>query len=749
MRGKTPRFFHFQNGVLKNMKRILIYAIMLLLFLPFVCAYEQLGGNNSQFLIEGTGYYNDQLSETCGTDIVCTAKNLASPNVVPMVSDLDSDGINEIIAVDGVNIRLYQTSSLTILDAYSSSVTITSMYIYDIDGDSLKEIIVAGNNDMEIVQWNGTDMSADVTFANGLTGYETGTPNIAIACVDTDNCLVIYEEREAGAVGNSGAIEYATFNSTNIVNLGEIDASANNDVICLSNIPEMQTADIDGDGYTEYIASAGDVDDGKIHLYVIYVNSTNNLTVEQTGTRTMRSLTDSCDTSSTYFTSPLVFDIDGASSDGLEIVAGYQIDSDEFEMASFSKTCAFEDEYPEVFDSDGIILSNPFRANAFPDTGDVDFCVMGYDTADGFLDLTCASEQTGNLVETEEFKSNVAPAEVLTFNVTAGYHSVAHAVQTSVQTTDGTNLHEVLTAYGVWELEWAGFFGSVNRLDLIWENPKGDSAVIMSDVENVGKNDVLALTSTNLWYIDDGFTNSVAEIDEYTINPCIDATWKVNTTVSVQLTIEDFDDDDVAGRIKFFSAYPTTVLYDSGWSINASSGTTFSFGFTANETTSNGGLVMYATDVENYGDNTSIGIYPVSVSTSGVEYGDCITTETGIIDYEDAVDNGSIPSALSQDEKATVRSAILGSGAIDSSYAPIVALIFIVVAVLVPLSYMIQNRVQNTNALVMIPAICSVAVWIVMVYFEMLPAWTVVVAILLGSAFIGWRVYERQSVGGI
>ena len=264
-----------------------------------------------------------------------------------------------------------------------------------------------------------------------------------------------------------------------------------------------------------------------------------------------------------FYSSPLVFDLDGNSGNGKETAVAISEDFDEFKIITFKANGNTLDRHPKFFDVDGEILSGVMLANVYGDNGKIDFCVLGHDSDEQEIDLVCASENTQGIdlpfnlfnSETVEFKFSTDSR----FNITNAFNRqniISHMGQhqgtiVNIGETGFTNTNELITSYGVFQLSDTTFNGSlfVKSLDLIFTNPVGDSACIPVDAQKSGAEDLICITSGSLFYVDDNLQNEPAFISENPeFNPCIDAgIVKVNSTMQIKVVVED-GNSDIIGK---------------------------------------------------------------------------------------------------------------------------------------------------------------------------------------------------------
>lgn len=655
--------------------------------------YSELGQDN-QFYNLGFGNFNAENIANAG-DPVAYGRALQASEFVPLVADLNNDGIQDIVIIDNGFIKIYKDKELVQQNSYNMGTTerTSNIIIFDIDGDGSKEIILAQeiSEVLRKYNYNGTAIyeKPSVSLA-GLTGHNNG--EMLIKCSSPDVCMMTYAPEYTNTVTGASVTQYAVgFNSTAFGTAQALltySSGAQVGVFCYPKIKNIVYENFDSHTSTdfEYIFSTIFSDTGAGRgewLNVFYVNR-NNISSFTIKKRVAVALGDileptiaggsRCDIVNTvsetadrnmdaggFVTSPLVADFNGPSSDGKETAVAFNRDNNEYKMflldastgtatilgSSGCPQAGCLDDYPEVLNSQGEMLSNPIKMNAFPNkaegTTDLknDFCLLGYNNVLQLLELTCGSMQnTYGLAGYESlvyrFYTNG------TFNTTRTareFNSLVHAIDESREPYLGTNnMDELLNPYGVMELQPiespvsclilgncdACWYSGICRMGLIYTNPKPDSVLLSVDMQKVGFEDLLALQQNNIWYIDDRYSNSPADILEYSIDPCLNSIWKVNTTVSINILTKDIDGDLVSARAILYDG--TSYAQDMGWSENYSSGEkgiSIPFNYVANVTVNNAQLTMMVRDSKTLtGDIIS---QSFSVGTSGVVFGDCIT----------------------------------------------------------------------------------------------------------------------------
>ncbi len=638
-------------------KKILI-LMLILVIIPFAYAkfnYSELG-NFDGYYQQGTGFFNENLGFDINTD--GSTRSLSDGKKTPLVQDLDGDGQNEIIVLDDFTLKIYQGIDLVLNGTYSifgSSGSYSNMIIYDIDDDGYQEIIIAdmdtSSEYLHIIEFNGSGQFTNQTSFN-YTSLDHGLSQgqIVLKCADTNKCLMAYFSR--GIAGGGGNFMHSvSFNSTHLSpeSANMMPEAGGGVITCFPLIPNMVYEDYDQDGISEYIISGYRIDGspGSERVFIDYILA------ENISVAPVRELEisinigdwrggelDSCLDSAQgrLVTNPLVFDAETGGD--LETIIGFMNDGDEFEMRSYDSAGNELDTYPELFDADGVLISNIIRTNVFDSNS---FCVLGFEAGENEIDLLCASMTTGETPQTREFKLDTDNL----WNTTGVYdnhYTLIHSAQHSTVTTDGSNIDEIISNYGVFRVDWdtthtIQLGANILSLEHIFVSPLINATYISVDYEKVGREDLIALQKNNIWYLDDDFSFSGAFISNYIINPCIDATWKVSDAnddnitrnVEVRITPEDVDGNSVMARSSLY--YGKSFNQTSDWSNLASSGTIFVFSHVINETISSGTLRLETNDTSNPSEIDIIDL-SISVSTSGVEQDDCITTVTPIVPPE-------------------------------------------------------------------------------------------------------------------
>lgn len=607
-------------------------------------------GNYNTYFEQGTGFFNAELS---GTDL--STRSVDTPKGVPLVSDLDQDGTNEIIVFDGTGVKFYQNKELDIVNAFSfPDEDLSNALAYNIDRDNFTEIIIALEDSqvLHIIEYNGSDVT-NVSFTmTGLSHIAGG--QIQIKCRAVEDCFMTYANTTGE--GSARAVMGVFFNSSTLGTDTVVYQISGLSRWCKPIIPSIAVADYDRDNIEEYIFAFSERDGADLEPHIFYVNvSYSNVVLEEhvIVTDSDADAGSNCENSGGNplrgMTAPIVFDIDGSLSNGLETIIAYFVDNDEYVIKSY-KGCSEEgcgitelDDYPESCVGflnlgncpEASSLSNIIKADIFRGTEGIDdFCVFGYNDEKSELDALCGSESsTRDLFVFDTETMELVLNDSVPFNVSGNpyfYNGIVHSAQHSSAEPTGKNLDEFVTSYGILSADFTDTASA--DLSILFASPKENVSMISVDAEKVGREDLIGLALTNVWYIDDQFSNEGGQITEYSLDPCIDSTIQINSSSKYLIEVTDKDSlkegvitDTVGARVIIYQGESNEQ--DTGWSNNLTSGTTFTFEdeLIFNKTTGSSTLRIMGRDTGNPDDEDIID-FTFSVANAGVVKGDCTTT---------------------------------------------------------------------------------------------------------------------------
>lgn len=490
------------------------------------------------FLLPAYGSQLEEYNETGTWSSTTTATTnfvAASGNTIqyPLVADLDADGTDEIIMIDGSNVEIYQGSSLTAITSQACHAQPDAVELTDIDGDNKPEIILVGDGIVTRMDFNGTllNRTLNSSIANQNSEY-------AIAC-HTTTCA-IFEARYTSPTGND-ILNVYRYSSAGVGAATAFDTTTNNGVWIIPFIRNAEVVYDTSDARWEYLVSAYDTGTQDLNVYAGYSNGTHILK-EHTYTLADTYADDS-------FTMPLAYNfLQNEGGSAYEVVIAYQTSADDFTFRMLSNTLTSLDTYGisllGINDQEGELISNVVRANAFGDTGKTDFCAMGYYAAGDEMNLICVDPIHDTTDGTDVDVAYDLTDQTYTASVPdiRRANTLITAIQVLSTTTNGQNLNEILTPYGIYEInDFDDLDDDLNTLYL-FDDP-ADGAAVFHDVQHVGESDIIYLSADGMYYLDDGFQNDQATIDQYTVNTGNPVC--ANTTVKITLTVSDVNDDIV------------------------------------------------------------------------------------------------------------------------------------------------------------------------------------------------------------
>jgi hypothetical protein len=623
-----------------------------LIMCPLVLSgdYQAVGGN-SQFFLD-RGYWGS--SSNVGYSSY--ARTLHGNSTVPLVADLDGDGIQEIIVVDSSGVKLYHGKNLVLFDSWGSADPLVdpAVVLFDLDRDGLLEIILQnqlGTSGPKILGFNNSRFVVEKTVDSTRTcAYTTQCGDVALACSNSSNlsafCVVVW-------VTGDGLNDASYYNSVRGQWFSYTDRwneqllfnpSQYGSDLCFSYLPFIDVADMDFDSEDEFIFS---VSDWKNSEYRVIIFSHNLAYLGGFNVELSKSFSGFSQVSSGLkcevydqgraFTSPIIYDF--VNGGNLEFGFGYMHDADSFEMQIVNFAGSVVQDCPSVFYADGQIVSNLMRGKTFPDGEGKDLCLLGYDNSQGnygFLDLACCSAITGDFPSTNEFKSwvhcedscNDYPSVFSTlgqaWNLTIDHGYINMLSHMAFE--DSSSTSALISSYGTFWPDYSScnYLGNCNLISW-WKSPQEQLGFIQVDLYNSGHAQLIGVKPTNIWLFDDNFVNLMANLSYYYVTPCLDYIWRVNTTGEVRVRVSDPEKDLVSANVLAY--YGTPFVQASGWfSWGVSSETLFVSQFKANHTITGGKIRVLVRDS---GTNLSSATdFVFSVANEGVGYGQCSSEQS-------------------------------------------------------------------------------------------------------------------------
>jgi len=651
-------------------KKLLILFSILLLIIPIAASkteYANIGGDNGDYDL-GEGFFGSS------ANFLTRGIGVSTNTQVPLVVDLDGDGTTEIVIIDGDTIRVLN-SSLAVQDTLATGISgrLSNLITFDVDGDGRKEIIVAGEGSADItkeliifVDYNGTDLTQQslLNYSNDAYHFkDTIFPadrrgEIQIGCDSVQSCQMHITSISDSGITNNVNLTVVLFNESQIINFTTLLTRTNAQPFCSPTTKNIEIVDINADGSKDYVSTwvSSNQDAGTDDAIII-------VAVDQTGTSLsgfpiiefdlIDEGTGDCIDSvlGKRISPPLSFPAFGGDEGNSEsqTMVAFMTSSDKFVIKAFSASGTEIDQFPALILGEGILVSNVFRGNFFPDSGNVDFCAMGYDEPEQELEAVCGSLLSGEFPDTNRYIINVSNKFTVD-DAIGSYDSISHSTNhenSQSQCLDvscsAADLDEVLTPFGIHRLIREGFLCDTTgtcQLREVFFNPFNTSGVFVSvDTTAAGAEDLLLMTNTNLFLFDALFQDQPPEIDRssISINPCIDSAWKINSSGPIiSFTVDDTDPVPISDLDQVFAQVflyaDSTNEQRSAVQGPSTSGTTFFFDettFNINKTTGSGVIRLLANDTG--GIEQDIVNIPFTVADTGLELGECVTEGFGVV----------------------------------------------------------------------------------------------------------------------
>lgn len=592
-------------------------------------------------------------------DVITTAVGLTDGRNIPLVHDLDADGTKEVVIFDDDTFSVFSfaANTFTLLDSYDigTAEKLSNMILFDIDGDGYTESIFAGEETEKIyvMEYNGTALNNHTIDLSSIVHTAGSTPGqMMLQCRSQDDCLLVFNKDDDSSTAVQTYLFAQTFNSTSLTGSQftiETTGSAINQNYCFPNLRHIEVADVDDTGDDEYIFTYAHIlENSADEVYLIALDVTGTTITQAWKTASGYTLSDvynpsgsfACRDWMEYITAPLSFNID-TSKLGNEVMYGLTVNPGAFRFDTYESDGSFLDDHPETVFGDGVFISNPFKADAWESSTGRSACVVGYETDIQEIYIACIREE--GIGETRVFKEFYDQIPLTDpFNVSqafAEYNGIAWAVQDDDTLYDGFDPHEVLTAYGIFNLgeNLDSCIANSCDLSLSFENPIGDSACIAADVESIGSHDLLCMSNTALVYIDDKLSNQPATITQYSFNPCpANAIIKINTTMEITVTVTDGDQgtipaDSVNSRVSAYNSLANEIQSEINNVTSASPQTHY---ITLNKTGNNFAMLLEGWDngvpssVDSITQIFSVGLNGVELDDSQCSFTVVETTTT-------------------------------------------------------------------------------------------------------------------------
>jgi len=717
-------------------------------------SYTQLGTNETNFQI-ATGIWTDVSTST--------ARLISSPTGAALVGNVLNDGEQRIFIKDGGDFSLFSSPSLGALDSYSYSTASAAG-----DGSPVLAVLNTSNASTHIVFFDSRAAYKTirvVKYINGAfkevlnattAGMTAISSNGAVIACKNENCYL----EIVGSNGGNNDVYLASFNLSGVTSEKTLHSGAAGNVYCLPSIPAATIIDYDANGQDDFIMSnmlaietAAD-EQANVDIVSLYTNGTLNTltTITDTTPANLIAAAADCVNVGDWITSPYVENIDGAASNGKEIVFAFQKDADEYKMVSYRASGAQLDDYPEIQDADGVLVSNIMQADAdiSVSTTGTSFCVAGYNSVAHQLEILCGSHNTGLAVQSLEFFYDSSAWNITASGMQQLTHSGEFFSDTQSSSFGTLNPSEFITPYGILTPNFTngGLFTTCTSLgfcglQLRDEMPAQRLAVTGADFGN-GRADLVGLSSTSLYYIDDGYINLDCSAENcfstYSINPCIDSgSLQQNTSVQIQIVPQDADDDLMQARATLYLG--ETAEQVSNWSINLSAGQGATFAFTANVTSAISTLRLEVRQGSVPANVDTID-RTFSVASTGKVLGQCVTSVDVAAVTEAAAAVGTSQGGNATRTDNAITSGLDSTGAIFGLPALVLYLLLMIV-----LGFLVLWKFHHIPAIALLVSVLESLLFILGAVIGVFPTGTLIAVIVLAIVF-GVVALSRKATGG-
>lgn len=718
-------------------KNIILILFMLLLAFSVAADYTRVGTGDLDYQVDAS------VVGEAGTVLTPTgAKGIFdSATTPPNVKDINGDGIREIILLNNLNLAFYQNATLTAINATAHGLTApySNVELFDIDGDGVTEVILAGaNKEIKIYSLNGTRVILENTLSFVWVAYSQGS--LAIRCRGVNECLLVAQDEDTRAATDFRAFVFSSTNGTQ-TNFNLQASPSTDNFNCFPKINQITLANLDNEGDLEYIIPSVYVDitgSDVLKVYAAFVNNSDPTDAYLLTSYNIRSNgfsnEQTCELGlyENYIGAAVAGEFyDSNSADEIAIPYRYDVSNVKLIFLQYDGT-VFDllVTFPTIIGGawPGYSISNPMVMDFCPLNDVTDVCFLA-NTDGATYNLYCSCIDSFDLIGGVSIDATYNFILTSVFNLTDDYKSYTGLIHNGL--TGNSANADLITTWGVYNLSRASGNDDLTTSRLkTWG--KNNGSVIISSAQDAN-GDVLVRTKTNLWYIDDNFINSPGQITEVSFNPCItDDITKVNTTIAATVTVGDVDGNDVNfwGSLYYGESYNNT----QGWTTtNQSHGASHTFPFQATNIRNNAILKVCGRDTANPGleDCQSFGF---NVGLEGVSYGDTTCAVEFVL--VDPIIPGVTPPSLSD-----VPASIIPVDAVPVIYYPLVSLLIIALISGGTVFILAQNNITGAGVLAAAGGGAGLLSWLGLIMVGMVAAWTLIVGVLFAAAGVGVFVF--------
>jgi hypothetical protein len=574
--------------------------------------------------------FNSNYLSTYGAPIYYVRNVVANQMQSPIYADLGS-GDFKIFAASANSILVYQDKTLQLnqtltfenlvqkykvfsFDNVTYLVVIDSQFIYPVQVTPIMTVLKYNNSAFEVLQKR--NFSDKHFYQPDPLGDD-----MAVEC-NGDRCVM------AVMVTGSTAYQFvkaAPFNLTAVTNdtldsmeLGSIGSGS----IKTSKPFEIVSKDIDSDGLKEFMTAGSNGADMRIFTGRYLDN----------GTLVFLANSSIAATSSSGFGSNLVLGSFNTGSISTMAVS-YKDTNNKIRMMSMywsgTNWVKYSTGHSSSYCPAITAMSNTFLCKVFTNDNEANYCVLGY-TNNNATVMMAATDFGVGFLETDTVTALGTNFTNYFIPDTYTMQILAHGINTNNNIQSGIYITDFMTPFGIYSISQPNYFTGTASLNLDWSLPHNIISSIITPVraESSPYYDILAESASSLIYIDDKFISPNAEIDAYTINPCVNQPFLLNTSVQITVTPKSYND--------IYNVAAKAILYYGNINEQAAnftaffpSGSTMSFDFIANKSITNGKIRLETKD-DNNNEIEYIDI-PFSVSTTGNAFGTCLTSVSDII----------------------------------------------------------------------------------------------------------------------